>query len=130
MSRTSRRETVSLPNEPGLQPNSGLVEQLLRDSLNGSESAGVKRPWAIKGIDETTIQLCKLAARGRGMKINRWVAGALCQAAQSQFGHPTETTQVHGIDILQLLDRLSRLEGEVEALSKSHAAIVSAVISR
>jgi hypothetical protein len=130
MSRISRGESASLPPESDTRPNGGVVEQLLRDSLVGGETASVKRPWAIKGLDESTIQLCKLAARGRGMKINRWVAGALCQAAQSQFGQPPEPIQTQGIDVLQLLDRISRLEGEVQALSKSHAAIVSAIIAR
>ena len=123
MSLNSRRESAS-------PPSNAKVEQLLRDSLVAPEVAPVKRPWAIKGIDEATIQLCKLAARGRGMKINRWVADALSQAAQCQFGQLPEPTQVRGMDIQTLLDRISRLEGEVEALSKSHAAIVSAVVAR
>ena len=128
MPRTPRPESA-------LTSNAGLVEQLLRDSLTDGDIPSVKRPWAIKGIDESTIQLCKLAARGRGMKINRWVASALCQAAQTQFGQPAQYGQpteppAHGIDVLQLLDRISRLEGEVQALSKSHAAIVSAVVAR
>lgn len=121
MSPHSRRESARLPN-------SDAVEQLLRESLAENGDPVVKKPWAIKGIDEATIQLCKLAARGKGMKINRWVADALCQAAQTQFGPTAEHFPT--VDLASVLDRLSRLEGEVNALSKSHAAIVSAVVSR
>jgi hypothetical protein len=112
-----------------VQPlNSDIVGQLLADSLAHDQSQVAKRPWAIKGVDEATIQLCKLAARGKGMKINRWVADALCKVAQQQLGHsPSEA--VPG-DLSQLFERICRLEGEVSALSKSHAAIVSAVVSR
>ena len=109
------RDSHATKLTPGivLSPNTGPIEQLLRDSLNEPEIAPVKRPWAIKGIDEFTIQLCKLAARGRGMKINRWVADALSQAAQCQFGQLPEPTQGRGMDLQTLYDRISRLEGEV-----------------
>jgi hypothetical protein len=121
MPQNSRKDFV-------VPPNIDVVGQLLVDSLAEGDDPVVKRPWAIKGIDEATIQLCKLAARGKGMKINRWVADALSRAAQNQFGHSPDQSQ--SFDVSALLDRISRLEGEVSALSKSHAAIVTAVVSR
>lgn len=91
---------------------------------------GPPKPWSLKGIDEATVQLCKLAAQGRGMKINRWVADALQHAAQGQLsndapfdaaGRREETN-----DISQ---RLARLEGEVDALVKTQAVFLSALAS-
>jgi hypothetical protein len=115
MPQNSRKDFV-------VPPNIDVVGQLLVDSLAEGDDPVVKR------IDEATIQLCKLAARGKGMKINRWVADALSRAAQNQFGHSPDQSQ--SFDVSALLDRISRLEGEVSALSKSHAAIVTAVVSR
>jgi hypothetical protein len=112
-------------------PNIDLMRQLLMESPSEGENANVRKPWAIKGIDEATIQLCKLAARGKGMKINRWVAEALSHVAQQQLGYtPPPQNPQQNMDLSQLFERISRLEGEVDALSKSHAAIVGAVVSR
>jgi hypothetical protein len=111
------------------------AEHLLLSSSSDRDSAVPKKPWSIKGIDEATVQVCKLAARGKGMKINRWVSDALREAAQRQLGDiervempqevskPSETSSA-------LCERISRLEGEVSALLKSHAAFVAALVSK
>lgn len=48
----------------------------------------LRRPWSLKGIDPSTIEVCKLAAQNRGMKINRWVSLTLESAAKADMVPP------------------------------------------
>jgi hypothetical protein len=97
-------------------------------------AAGLSKPWSIKGIDEATVQLCKLAARGRGMKINRWVEEAVKYAAEAQLSADrsaslttsSKDSAASGIPE-EIFRRLAHLEGCVAAMRETQSAVISAL---
>jgi hypothetical protein len=99
------------------------VIPLSRESLPNTPEKSTNAGWTVKGIPDETIDITRMAARRRGMRIGAWVAETLQKAATVELeggGCPESTDRLLSEKLDRFVEMLTR---EIHVLSEQNKAM-------
>ena len=99
------------------------VVSLSRESVERQKQKPMCAGWTIKGIPDETVDMTRMAARRRGMRIGSWVAETLHRAATMELqGIPRPESADDAV--IERLDKFEELiTQEMQALSEQNRAL-------